>query len=652
MRKSFVAFCLMCALTSALTAYASGKEIDSNKPIPMTARRMAMRGSDLVAHDRVAEGLALLKKAIALAPNYIWAHKQYVAARTHNQGQYDEVRAEYERLMAKEPDNPVYPLVIAETARVPNEYVRPLLEKVIQLAPDWAWAHYAKARLYDDEKNQLMAAEFLKCVEQDETASDAYYSLSYVLEKGLGKIDEAISVTEKLSAQPEFRLQGLRQLWRLRLNKAQGSDAAKASLRTELTRLLASSNEVETLSAIRSAYLDLLNDSDEANKVERTIRRIDPAWYPERGQTLFIAASNESGIPRPLLIANRQFSIFNQVERLDELEPKEKVAGLEKLLALKPGTEMKIYIYQLLLRAAEKVKDKSAFVRHGEALHALEPNDTGLLAKLAIALADQKTDLTKALGYAHLAEQSTTELRPVQRPRNTPPEWFTWSFPESRWRDNYKRQRALALDAVGWTLYQMGDYTAAESKLRQSSEIVRGERNLSHLAELLRRLGRTKEAEAIARDANAVWLESLKRQFVTQPSSDFQLEGIGGQTIKLSELKGKVVLLDFWATWCGPCVQEMPHLIELYEKYKERGFEVLAISVDAKSERYKVAPFVAEHKMTFPVLFDEGVGALYKVKAYPTTIFIDRQGNVRYVDSGFNVGQPRALEAVTIELLK
>lgn len=218
--------------------------------------------------------------------------------------------------------------------------------------------------------------------------------------------------------------------------------------------------------------------------------------------------------------------------------------------------------------------------------------------------------------------------------------------------DNYRRQRALALDAVGWVLYQMGDYTSAESKLRQSSEFVRGERNLFHHAESLRRLGRAKEAEAAARDANNVWFESLIRQFVSRPSSDFQLEGLAGQKIRLSELKGKVVLLDFWATWCAPCVQEMPHLVALYEKYKERGFEILAISVDGRGDRYKVAPFAEAHKMTFPVLFDEGVSTLYQVKGYPTVIFIDRQGNVRYVSTGFDADRQRAHDAVVRELLK
>jgi thiol-disulfide isomerase/thioredoxin len=662
MKTCVVALCLMCALSSVITAQTADRKQDLNRPIPMAARRLAIRGTELVDQDAVRDGVVLLKRAISLAPNYIWAHQQYFAARAYHQGEYDAVRAEYDRLMAREPNNPIYPLVIAETSRAPSDYVRPLFEKVVKLAPDWAWAYYARAILGSSENKtvteedqatkELKVTELRKCVEYDETAGTAYYTLAYILEKGLGRIDQAMSVYENLAAQPEFKLAGLRQLWSLRLNKEQGNAEAKARLRTELARRAAMSRDVAMLAVVRDAYLDLLNDSAAADQVEKQIRRLDARWYPERGKTLFIAATTEAGISRPLLIANRQFFVFQQVEQIDELEPKEKIARLKKFLSPSLGREMKIYIYQRILRASEKIKDRSSFVKYGEALLALEPDNTGLRAKIAIALADQKTDLKKAFGYATLAERATSKLRPIQRPRNTPPEWFAWAFPDTRWRDNYKRQRALALDAAGWVLYQMGDYVRAEEKLRQSCAIVRGERNLSHLSESLRKLGRTEEAESAARDSNNVWLESLKRQFVDQPSFDFQLEGIAGQKYRLSEFKGKVVLLDFWATWCGPCVEEMPHLVELYRKYRDRGFVVLAISADYKSDRYKVAPFAETHKLIFPVLFDEGISALYKVKGYPTTIFIDREGHVRYVDSGFNADRPRALDAVVKELLK
>ena len=539
MNKGVATLGLMCVLSSPLAAQTSDQRNGLNKPIPPAARQLALRGVELAAHDRAAAGIVLLKKAFALAPNYVWAHHKYVQVRTFNQGQYDDVRAEYDRLMAKEPDNPIYPLIIAETSYGLSESTRPLYERVVKLAPNWAWAHYARAHLYTgdgngpitalkDETKQLMVAEIRKCIELDPTTS-AYSWLVFVLVDGLGKTDEAISVAEKWADQPEYRTEALKRLWQLRLTKEKESAEAKTSLGKELTQLLQSTRDVKTLVAVRSAYLDLLKDAESAEKVKRAIRRIDPTWYPEQGEAWHLFWRDESGIPHFRPVVNHQAAIFHQVNQLDDANPKEKILALENLLLQRPAREVRIHIYQQILRAAERVRDDAVYIKYGEAWRLLEPGDAGLVAKLAIARANQNLDLAKALSYAQMAERATTEFRPAQRPRNSPPEWFAWQFPETQQRSTYKSLRARALDAVGWVLYKMGDYAAAEDKLRQSCAIIRGERNLLHLSESLRKLGRTEDADAAARDANNIWLESLKRQLVTRPSSDFQLEGARGK---------------------------------------------------------------------------------------------------------------------------
>ena len=82
-------------------------------------------------------------------------------------------------------------------------------------------------------------------------------------------------------------------------------------------------------------------------------------------------------------------------------------------------------------------------------------------------------------------------------------------------------------------------------------------------------------------------------------AEDFTLATPGGGSFKLSEHRGKVVMINFWATWCPPCLEEMPAMERLYRQQKERGFALVAVSVDADPK--KVTPFVAEHKLTFPV---------------------------------------------------
>ena len=116
---------------------------------------------------------------------------------------------------------------------------------------------------------------------------------------------------------------------------------------------------------------------------------------------------------------------------------------------------------------------------------------------------------------------------------------------------------------------------------------------------------------------------------------DFTLDSLDGDAITLSDLEGQVVVLDFWATWCRPCVRSMPHLQELYERYAEQEVVVLAINV--AQERDEVAEFIAETGYTFTVLLDSDSGVTddYRVQGIPHTVVVDREGEVHSV---FGIG--------------
>ena len=102
--------------------------------------------------------------------------------------------------------------------------------------------------------------------------------------------------------------------------------------------------------------------------------------------------------------------------------------------------------------------------------------------------------------------------------------------------------------------------------------------------------------------------------------------------------RGDVVMVNFWATWCGPCRQEMPLLDELYNRYQRVGFNLLGVNIDDDSRR--AMAMVEELGVNFPVLFDarKEVSELYEVEAMPVTVIIDRQGTVRYVHHGYKPG--------------
>jgi peroxiredoxin len=123
-----------------------------------------------------------------------------------------------------------------------------------------------------------------------------------------------------------------------------------------------------------------------------------------------------------------------------------------------------------------------------------------------------------------------------------------------------------------------------------------------------------------------------------QPAPDFALKSSTGENLRLSEYRGDVVMINFWATWCGPCRQEMPLLDDLYNRYERVGFNLLGVNIDDDSGR--AMDMIRELGVNFPVLFDarKEVSKLYEVGSMPVTVIVDREGTVRYVHQGYKPG--------------
>ena len=116
---------------------------------------------------------------------------------------------------------------------------------------------------------------------------------------------------------------------------------------------------------------------------------------------------------------------------------------------------------------------------------------------------------------------------------------------------------------------------------------------------------------------------------VGEAAPDFELQNLDGQSISLSNLKGKPVLVNFWATWCSPCVSEMPYIQEIHDEWSGSGLMVLAINMGDSPPA--VEQFLQEHNLSLPVLLDtkKNVAQRYGIRAIPTTFFIDKDGIVQ-----------------------
>lgn len=139
---------------------------------------------------------------------------------------------------------------------------------------------------------------------------------------------------------------------------------------------------------------------------------------------------------------------------------------------------------------------------------------------------------------------------------------------------------------------------------------------------------------------------------LNKSAPNFTLKSLDGKNLKLSELAGNVVLLNFWASWCGPCRQEMPLLNDLYKKYEPLGFVVLGVNVEQE-----IAPaksFISKSPVDFPILFDNTnkVSKLYDVIAMPTTVMIDRDGNMRYLHKGYQAGDEKIYKKMVKKLIR
>jgi len=142
-------------------------------------------------------------------------------------------------------------------------------------------------------------------------------------------------------------------------------------------------------------------------------------------------------------------------------------------------------------------------------------------------------------------------------------------------------------------------------------------------------------------------------QEVGSKAPDFSATDLDGNTIKLSEISGIVIVLDFWASWCIPCKKSMPHLAELYNKLKDTSFTIIGINLDDDKDKILSFQKSIGKEIPFPIIFnkDSKLPTLYNVEGMPTTIIIDKKGTIKFKETGFDNDLKEKMDKIISELL-
>jgi tetratricopeptide (TPR) repeat protein len=282
---------------SLLVLVSVGAASELGRQTPTQAPDVVAQAVDAADRDRPEVAVTMLQRAIAKDPNDVRAHAEYVRIKTFYLARYDAVRGEYDRLMAREPDNPVYPMALAlgTPGAVPARKRAEWYQQVSGQTPESVWGHYAKAQLILSSDLQGAAKALRAAIDKDPATPEPYESLIGLLERSLKDVEGALAVGERMAAQPGLASRALPTLWRLRFARAGGSPSAKEELRSALEQA-SRTTDISTLNGIRRTYAQTLNDTDSANRIADRIRQIDPSWYPERGLVTMFAPSRAAPV--------------------------------------------------------------------------------------------------------------------------------------------------------------------------------------------------------------------------------------------------------------------------------------------------------------------------------------------------------------------
>jgi len=581
-------------ILSFLAIIACNKRSDIEK-----ANLYFAKGTEYLNRNNWRKAGSHFKKAIQLNPDHRLAHEKYQDVEYYYFERKDEVLKEYRELYAKHSQDALF--------------------------------SYLLARILDsDEKTKLLQ----KAVSLDPTFVPAYRELLGPLVFGQ-KYEEGSKIFETALLQCPNSIDLLLMKAQYLLRKGEPQEAIK-TYRYLISRFRDSS---EIAWAYRG-LVDLTDDAQEKMQLLEHVLKYD--------------------------VANRLSDVYERLYGLYEQHDSIKAEQLaRKAISVKPPIEDRRVPssgYRFLYNYYSK-QDPSKAIEIVQEFARSEVHDPDLYAYIGNRLVRDNKEIPLAI---KLLERSIR----FNSPENAFGLRGFGRIGYSALRKNADAQEAYFRSSLGWAYYKNADYKSALKMLQSAS----GRADWAE-AEIQYRLGQVYEKIQQWEAANSAYIKSLAVQeddkvrkviedlgekvtnlkvlipskkttdidsliaeaqlAVAKNAPDFTLRNMDNQNVSLSDHRGKVVLLDFWATWCGPCRAELPHFQKLMDSFKNNpSVAFITISTDITAEVVK--KFCKDNKYTFPVLMDKGTTAAYGVQGIPVLLIVDQDGKICYKHEGFD----------------
>ena len=420
------------------------------------------------------------------------------------------------------------------------------------------------------------------------------------------------------------------------------------------------------------------------NVISLSDKKILANWYgrvkeiekAEKYKTEVIEAE-----PAGELAQSDRFTQFRSLKN-----PEEKIQSYTQFVKDFPDNNYSSYMATAILR------DLTTAKRFDEAENFLNENvnkpNSNLYNTIAWDMVEKEINLQTA---AKLAKQGVEVARQeTEAPVFEKPSYLT----EAEWRKNLKMPLGMILDTYATALMKMGELEKSIPLFEESVEILKKSDNQvnERYAEVLLKTEKNQQAydftEGLLKEGNKTpkieeyfkksWLAvkgsdegleeflnkikqqggnklkaALKKEMMDKPAPDFSLEDLDGNTVSLTDLKGKTVILDFWATWCGPCIRAFPAMQKAVDKFKDNeNVKFIFINTWERGEgvKEKVAKFIKEKNVSFHVLFDlkNEVVTAYGVEGIPTKFLVDKNGKIRFKSVGFSGDDDKLVEELSL----